>query len=71
VGVDEAGEESFAFEIDALGRGGGGLRDFCKVADGEDCVSANGNGFRVGILGIGGKDFGMEEDAVSRVFLSL
>ncbi len=64
VGIDEAGEESLAFEIDALGVGRDGLRDFGEVADREDLVSANGNCFRVGILRVGGEDLGVEEDAV-------
>ena len=70
MGIDEAGKERFAFEIDALGVGGDGLRDFGEVADREDLVSANGNCCSVGILRIGGEDFGVEEDAVAGGFLS-
>lgn len=51
-------------EIDALGGGGGGFFHFREVADGEDLVAAKGDGFRVGIQRVGGKDFGVEEDPV-------
>src|ERR1019366_7806968 len=71
VGIDEAGEESLAFEIDALGVGRDGLRDFREVADGEDLVPANGNCCGIGILRIGVEDFGVEEDAVGGIVLSV
>ena len=65
VRIDEAGEQSFAVEIDALGGCGDGLLDFGKVADGDDFVSVKSDRFRVRILRIGGEDFGVEEDPVS------
>jgi hypothetical protein len=73
VGVDEAGEKSFALEVDAFRVGGGGFcyffLHFGKVADGDDLVAANCDGFGVGILGIGGEDFSVEENPVRRIFL--
>ena len=64
VRIDEAGEKSLAFEVDALGGGSSGFFHFLEIADGEDFVAANGDGFGVGILRIGGEDFGVEENFV-------
>jgi len=71
VGIDEAGEESFALEIDAFGVWGDGLRYFRKVADGDDFVSANRDCIGVGVLGVGGEDLGVEENSFTGSFLGL
>ena len=63
------GKRVLAVEIDALGVGRDGLRYFGKVTDGDDLVSANGDCFRVGILRVGGEDFGVKENAVGGVLL--
>ena len=41
--------------------------DFREIADGEDLVAANGDRFGIGILRIGGEDFGVEENLCQRL----
>ncbi len=67
--IDEAGEEALAFEIDALGGCGNGLQDVGEVADGDDLVPAKRDGLCVGMLGIGGEDFGVKQNALISVSL--
>src|SRR6476661_7469998 len=69
VGVNESGEECFAFEIDALGVGGNGIHDFGQGADGDDLVSADGDGVGVGVLRVGGKNLGVKENLFVGGFL--
>ena len=64
VGIDEAREDEFAFEVDDFGFRAAKVEDGVIVTDLEDAALANGDGFVDGELGIDGGDFGVMEDEV-------
>ena len=66
VRIDETGEEALAVEIGAGGVGSG----FCyfrQCANSKNLITTDGERLGVGILGIAGEDFRVEEDLVLRV----
>src|SRR5579862_8449825 len=69
VRVDETGEKRFTMQIDPLGIVLGGRGNFRESAYGENPVSANGDGFGVGILGIGRKNLRVEQNPIARTLL--
>jgi len=63
VGIDESGEQALSLEVGASG-GGQSFRDFGETANGEDLVTADGDGFGIGMLGIGGEDLCVEQNLI-------
>ena len=65
VGVDQAGEDGAAFEVDHLGgRCAVGGEDFLGCADGDEAAFLDGDGLDGGGLGVQGEDVAVVQDEI-------
>jgi hypothetical protein len=69
VRIDEAGEKTFAVQIDTFGACGYRLHYLGEIAHGDDLVAANRNCLGIRILRVAGEDFGMKENMLIGAFL--
>ncbi len=66
VGVDEPGKESVAGQVHGHGPIGTEGEDFIVRPDGHDSVACNGDGLRLGRLGLHRQDRAIEQDEIRR-----
>ncbi len=63
MGIDEARQEALSAEVNPFGTGGHCFQNFGEIADGYDLAGANGYGFGIWILRVGGEYFCVVQNA--------